>query len=283
MPSKKLRSRQAKASKDNASAPAPAPEQAPTLAQMDRAKSRALQRRASRSGGFIQGIPSSQGQHIPSHARAELRSELGPAAAAHKAATKGSTPNAAPAPAPASTTVQPWAATVDGPGLGALSLSTVPDVGLCQDDETLDIVNTPLIDLLCGKYKNITSLFMGLMMERKMKFMVQKTLCERDYFENPAIQLSLPCDFSPPVMLGVWAICSVGYLEAMLLAVQRTLHYNKHVNTLDDDSLEDAFCRCWSDGHQVNVHVITKFNGKRFQFRAIESGPDKSFSLYLMD
>eukprot|EP01043_Picozoa_sp_COSAG02_P062711 COSAG02_NODE_8719_length_2463_cov_1.285110_1_plen_144_part_00 len=138
------------------------------------------------------------------------------------------------------------------------TLSTVPDMDLCQDAETLDIVNTPLIDLLCGKYKNITSLFMRLIEERKMKFMVQKTLCQEDYFENPAVQQSIPCDYSPPVMLGVWAICSVGYLEAMLLAVQRTLHYNEHVNTLDDDSWEDAFCRRWSDGRQVNVHVITK-------------------------
>jgi hypothetical protein len=104
MPSKKLRARQAKASKDSAQAPAPAPAQATTLAQMDRAQTRSVRRHVRRcSGGgstFVQEIPSSRGQHIPSHARAELRRELGPAAVAHKAATKGSTPNAAPAPAP---------------------------------------------------------------------------------------------------------------------------------------------------------------------------------------
>eukprot|EP01043_Picozoa_sp_COSAG02_P079369 COSAG02_NODE_18326_length_945_cov_1.460993_2_plen_143_part_00 len=46
---------------------------------------------------------------------------------------------AAPAPAPAPTTVMPWDAKLDGPGLGVFSLcqlSTVPGVDLCQDAET---------------------------------------------------------------------------------------------------------------------------------------------------
>lgn len=181
-----------------------------------------------------------------------------------------------PAPAPAPVEDKPWDAKWDG----IFSLSTLPDdTDRCKDTETLDIANVPLIDLLCGKYKNITTLFMHLIDERKMTFAVQETLLNTDYFDNPDMETG----YSEMKKVGSWAICACGYIEQVLIAVQRTLHYHKHIEKLPDMYDPPAFCDCWSDGRQVNVLVLTKFNGKRVQFRAVESGPEKYFCLYLKD
>eukprot|EP01046_Picozoa_sp_COSAG06_P032051 COSAG06_NODE_3174_length_5735_cov_17.475337_2_plen_439_part_00 len=166
----------------------------------------------------------------------------------------------------------PW----DKTNEGMFSLCTTPwnrDAGV--DIETLDVAGGSLVDLLYTNHQNITSLFMKLMMDRKMLLLVQEGLLREEYFGSGEMPLgqTVKCPWQ--------FILAVGYLEQILVAAQQSMFLT---GKKDHDGEPGNFFQLYYAARDtVNIRVGFRFNNKRVQMSIIETAGDKYISVYGQD
>ena len=166
----------------------------------------------------------------------------------------------------------PW----DKTNEGMFSLCTTPwnrDAGV--DIETLDVAGGSLVDLLYTNHQNITSLFMKLMMDRKMLLLVQEGLLRDEYFGSGEMPLgqTVKCPWQ--------FILAVGYLEQIFVAAQQSMFLTGKKD--HDGEPGEFFQLYYAAGDTVNIRVGFRFNNKRVQMSIIETAGDKYISVYGQD